>query len=135
MVGNADPERSFFGNQVSRYATRLGQNQRQRLVRHFVQLPRYVRYLLDIKRHLFDLVEQHQHALFVFALFQCIYFPDRFRIRRIASDTPNRIGGIEDDSSAAKHFQRLIDLFVQSHGHRVKPDKNRHFFAFFAKRI
>ena len=24
MVGNADPERSFFGNQVSRYAARLG---------------------------------------------------------------------------------------------------------------
>ncbi len=60
MVGNADPERSFFGNQVSRYAARLGQNQRQRLVRHFVQLPRYVRYFLDIKRHLFGVIQQYE---------------------------------------------------------------------------
>lgn len=75
------------------------------------------------------MVQQHEHAFLVDALFQRIDALNRLGIGRIASDTPYRIGRIEDDPSAPKHLQSLINLIFCHKLNRINRTKVVYFIA------
>ena len=88
------------------------QDQRQRLVGHFVQLPCDIGDFPDIKRHFVGAIQQYEHAFFLAASLEPVDALDGFVVSRVASDAPDRVRRIEDDTAFAQHFESLINRFV-----------------------
>ena len=112
VLGNPDAERTLLGDQVLGDGAGSRQDQRQRLVGHFVQLPCDIGDFPDIKRHFVGVIQQYEHAFFLAASLEPVDALDGFVVSRVASDAPDRVRRIEDDTAFAQHFESLINRFV-----------------------
>ena len=134
VVGHPHGQRPLLRNQVGRHPHGPGQNEGQRLVGAFEQIPCHGRHTAEITGHIADRIDQHDHAFLVLGTFQGIDAGDGFGIGRIAPHTPQRIGRIDDDASAAQHLDRTFNRFL--HGcSGLKFRKIRAIFFLFVEKV
>ena len=118
MVGNTHSESALVGDEVRSHSDSTRQNECQRLGRHLHNLEGDARSLVDVADNHICRCAQYEHRLLILALFECVNLGYRLGIRGVATDTPDRIGGVEYQTSVAQYLDCLLYVFL--HNYLVK---------------
>ena len=125
LVGDPYSDRSVFGNQVRREITGIrvddgeglgdlviSRSRDRDITRSFKQSPRGIGDVGNVVVQFGRGIEQHEHGFGVFALLEGIDAFDCFGIGSIATDTPNGIRRINNDSARTQHAQSFLQIFL-----------------------
>ena len=113
MVGDAHAQRPFLGDQVPGNAHGTREDRRQGAGRQFHYLEGDARCPVDVAHDHVGRGAQHEHRLLVFAPLE---FVDAFHglgVGRVAAQSPDRIGRVEDDTALFQHADSLVGLALQ----------------------
>jgi hypothetical protein len=110
LTALADAERAPFAEEVRRYACGVGIDDGDRA---HGELHKVIGYLGDFADHTLDFVglpDEDEHTLAVFATLELVDTAYGFFVGGIATDTPHRICGIEDDPTAAQGLYSFVQV-------------------------
>lgn len=80
------------------------------------------------------MIQQYEHAFFLAASLEPVDALDGFVVGRVASDAPDRVRRIEDDTAFAQHFEKPDKSVRQSYSHiGLSRTKVRFFLSIFKK--
>ena len=106
-------QRPFLGDQVPGNAHGTREDRRQGAGRQFHYLEGDARCPVDVAHDHVGRGAQHEHRLLVFAPLE---FVDAFHglgVGRVAAQSPDRIGRVEDDTALFQHADSLVGLALQ----------------------
>ena len=113
MVGDAHAQCPFLGDQVPGNAHGTREDRRQGAGRQFHHLEGDARCPVDVAHDHVGRGAQHEHRLLVFAPLEFIDAFHGLGVGRVAAQSPDRIGRVEDDAALFQHADSLVGLALQ----------------------